>query len=97
MPSIIAAVPDQPLYQSLVCNMSVCLSRMGRADEAIDILESIAKAQRKPCEYFVNLSFALLRVKRFEEAEAIAKEGLSSYPDDLDLLGNVTTSLIGCQ
>jgi Flp pilus assembly protein TadD len=61
--------------------------------EAIDVFTTISHAERKPPEYFVNFSLALLQAQHNPEAEAVAREGLELYPNDFDALGNLTIAL----
>ena len=63
--------------------------KLGRADEAIKALECLSVAKRKPAEYFVNLSLALIRQSDHRAAASTALAGLRVYPDDQDLIGNL--------
>jgi tetratricopeptide (TPR) repeat protein len=57
------------------------------------VLRTIASADPKPAEYFVNLSWLLLQNHRFAGAEQVAREGLAGFPNDTDLLGNLSLAL----
>lgn len=62
--------------------------------EAIQVFESLLGATPKGAEFFVNYSFALLRNQDSEKAESVARDGLLAYPNDRDLLGNLTNALL---
>lgn len=63
--------------------------------EAITVLLTISGAKSKPNAYFVNLTLSFIQGSRDIEAEHVAREGLAAYPDDPDLLGNLTLALSG--
>jgi Flp pilus assembly protein TadD len=64
-----------------------------RAEEAVQILTTVPEAQRIYAEYFVNLGNALNHLGRYAEAESVGALGLKMFPDDGDILGNLTISL----
>lgn len=94
IPEMFREVPDDPLQQGIAVNLAQCLTNLGKPEEAILALNTIAKATDKPPEYFVNLSFALLKAGRWDESESAAQDGLRLYRDDRDLLGNLTLALV---
>src|SRR5262249_27683809 len=57
-------VPEMPLDNeftaSIAVNYSLCLINVGRASEAVAILNRFSDIHQKPCAYYVNLSLALL-------------------------------------
>jgi tetratricopeptide (TPR) repeat protein len=95
IPEMISQFPDHDLHQRIVIDLGLCLSRMERASEAIDVLEMMSGAENKPPEYFINLTLALVQAHRDSEAERIARLGLGVYPKDADVLGNLTIALLG--
>lgn len=86
-------VPEMPLdlqfNASIAVNYSLCLVNLGRAPEAVAILNRFKDVHKKPCAYYVNHSLALLQCEDAPAAEAVAQEGLAVFHDDPDLLGNL--------
>jgi tetratricopeptide (TPR) repeat protein len=74
-----------------VC-LALCLTKLSRSEEAVEVLKTIPESQRS-AEVFVNWSDALNHLNLFSQSESIAKRGLTSYPEDCDLLGNLTIAL----
>jgi serine/threonine protein kinase/Flp pilus assembly protein TadD len=95
IPELMSKFPDEPYHQRIAVDYGLCLTRMGRASEAITVLRTIEEAKTKPNPYFLNLTLALIQSSRDIEAERVAKEGLTVYPNDPDLLGNLTLALTG--
>ncbi len=91
--SLIQAVPDDLFCQYIAVNYGNCLASLGRTQEAIEAYRSIAAAKGKPPEFYVNLPLNLLRVGRAADAEAEAREGVKLFPEDTDILGNLTIIL----
>jgi len=91
--SMFEKLPDFLMYQLVAANLGLCLINLGRIDEALDVLRSISHAKKKPPEYFLNLSRALLR-RNAVEAERVVREGLKEYPHDHEILGNLTVALL---
>jgi tetratricopeptide (TPR) repeat protein len=56
----------------------------------VQVIESVQGAQKKPVEYYVNLSLAHLHAGNIRSAERVALEGVERYGRDRDLLGNLT-------
>ncbi|MBX3268185.1 MAG: protein kinase [Acidobacteria bacterium] len=94
LPEIIEKFPDLPFHQTLVVNYGNTLIQLGESTKAISVFSSIARAPDKPDTYFVNLSLAYLHEHRPELAERTARSGIALYPNDKDLLGNLTIALI---
>ena len=69
------------------------LVNLRRAEEAVQILTTIPATQRIYAEYFVNMGNALNHLGRYAEAESVGDLGLKMFPDDGDILGNLTISL----
>lgn len=75
---------------SLALNYAMCLSATNvDQSTARAVIATIAEAEPKPVQYFINFSLVLLRQIDFAQAEAVAAAGLALYPDDGDLLGNL--------
>ena len=89
VPEMVTAVPDYPYNQAVAIGYAVCLVELGRADEAIKVLECLSAAKEKPAEYFVNLSLALIGKSDHRASVSTALDGLRLYPDDQDLIGNL--------
>ncbi|MBI3681776.1 MAG: protein kinase, partial [Acidobacteria bacterium] len=92
VPEMVTAVPDYPYNQHIAIGYAVCLTALGRAEEAIKALECLSAAREKPAEYFVNLSLALIRRSAHRAAATAAADGLRLYSDDQDLIGNLLTA-----
>ena len=92
VPEMATAHPDSPHDQCVATAYALCLTQLGRADEAIKVLECLSAAVEKPAEYFVNLSYAQIRVGDFGAARITSIEGLRQYGDDQDLVGNLLVS-----
>lgn len=94
LPDIISKFPDLLFNQTLVVNYGNCLIQLGKSAKAISIFSTIANAAVKPATYFVNLSLAYLHEHEPELAERTARSGLALYPNDRDIIGNLTIALI---
>ncbi len=89
VPEMVTAVPDVPLNQHVAINYALCLIELGRAKEAISVLECLSAAEIKPAEYFIELSLALLMTGDYRSAATTAEHGLGLNPDDQNLVGNL--------
>ncbi len=89
VPEMVTKTPDYGHNQWVSIGYAICLIRLGRADEGVRVLECLSEAKNKPAEYFVNYSLALIRTCDYESVIKIAHDGLQSYPDDPDLVGNL--------
>ena len=89
VPASVIAVPDAPQNQYATINYAHCLTALGRAAEAIEVLAHLSGAQEKPADYFVNLSLAHIRMSNHPAAARTAIDGLAQYPNDQDLIGNL--------
>jgi tetratricopeptide (TPR) repeat protein len=74
-----------------VC-LALCLTKLSRPKEAVEVLRTIPESQSS-AEVFVNWSYALNHLNQFAQSESIARKGLTRYPEDCDLLGNLTIAL----
>ena len=68
------------------------MTALGRAEEAIKVLECLSAANKKPAGYFVNLSLAQIKQSDHRDAASTALDGLRLYRDDQDLIGNLLTA-----
>jgi len=93
VPHFIRSIPDNPFHQAVVVSYALGLIKLGQVDAALEALDSIAKAREKRAEYYVNLSLALLHVRKSADAERVARDGLLRFGDDTDLLGNLSIAL----
>jgi len=85
--------PDDPFVQFVCVNLAETEAAIGNINKAIEILRTLDFATLKPVEYYINLSHYLNRDKVFDIAEYFCKEGIKQYPNDHDLLGNLTIAL----
>lgn len=92
-PDLINMFPELPLHQRFIINFSYCLRKLGRIEEAINTIQLISHAKFLPPTYYVNLSEFYLADLKYEECAKISKVGLSEYPEDGSLLGNITLAL----
>ena len=74
-------------------NLGSLLVNLGKVQEAVTILKTIPEPQRFYAAYFVNIGNALNHLGRYDEAEMSSLHGLKRFPDDADILGNLTISL----
>ena len=82
---------------SVACNYAYCLQHIsGRLDEALEIYVSLNSLEKKPAVFYVNYSHALNQANKNVDSKKVCERGLTHFPDDIDLLGNYTISLIGC-
>lgn len=89
VPEMVTAVPDFPLNQHVAIGYALCLTELGRAVEAIQVLGCVSAAELKPATYFIELSLALLITGDHRGAAATAEDGLRLTPDDQNLIGNL--------
>jgi serine/threonine protein kinase/Flp pilus assembly protein TadD len=94
IPEMAREIPDVPFVQAIANCYAACLTSLGRAEEAVQVFRLLEPASEKSASFFVNFSNALNHVHRYSEAEAIARQGLKSFPTDHDILGNLTISLL---
>lgn len=92
-PQLVAKFSEMPLHQQYIINYAICLRKLGKIGEAIETIEFIGHANFLPPTYYVNLSEFYLAVEEYENCLRISKIGLSKYPKDGDLLGNIVLAL----
>ena len=82
---------------SVACNYAYCLQHIsGRLDEALEIYVSLNPLKKKPAVFYINYSHALNQANKNVDSKKVCEHGLTHFPDDIDLLGNYTISLMGC-
>jgi tetratricopeptide (TPR) repeat protein len=86
---MVMAVPDSPLNQHVAIGYALCLTELGRAEEAIQVLGCLSVAELKPSRYFIELSLALLLTGDHRSAAMTAEDGLRLHPNDQNLVGNL--------
>lgn len=89
------AAPGQPwhLGHDLAVNFAVCLTKCGKAPEAVKVLSPLAEMVDQPATYYVNHSLALLHTQSYAAAESLCTAGLKRFPRDKGLLGNYVIAL----
>jgi len=88
--SLFKEIPDSPFVQQICINLSLAEKQIGNIETAIEIIRTIDFATIKPAEYYVNLSQYYIMLEMFDLVETFCLEGLERYPNDQDLLGNLT-------
>lgn len=78
---------------TIILNYALCLLSIGRVSDARHFLHDLERIGNKPAEFYVNMSLAHLRSQMWIEAIEVCKEGLSVFPNDPDIQGNLTISL----
>jgi len=86
-------IPDSSLVQYICVNYALSLRYIGEIKKGISVLRTLDNANIKPTNYFLNLSLLYLLEREYQTAETICKDGLSHYPNDNELYGNLTISL----
>jgi len=86
-------IPDSSFVQYVCINLALSLRYMGEIDYAISVLRTLDKSKDKPVQYYLNLSLLYLLKNEEQKAEAICKDGIKKFPNDNELLGNLTISL----
>ena len=77
----------------IALNYATCLVKCRRAEEAVNIFDTLARMNDLPAEYYVNYSLALLHNHDAAAAEKICAAGLEKSPTDMELLGNYVIAL----
>ena len=78
---------------STTLNYAVCLLGLGRFNDAMQFLRSLEAVGGKPAEFYVNMSLAQLRCRMWGDAIKTCGQGLSVFPNDPDIQGNLTIAL----
>jgi serine/threonine protein kinase len=85
--------PESFFVQNICINYSLAYSKLCNIEKAIEILRTIDFASIKPAEYFLNLSLYYLQLSMFDIAETFSRDGLKQFPNDQDIIGNLTIAL----
>ena len=97
VPGLITGSTTWHFGHTLAATYVYCLQNINdRFHEALEIYSSLNPLQEKPAEFYVNYSLALNRTDKSTDAKKVCEQGLTHFPDDIDLLGNYTISLIEC-
>lgn len=86
-------IPDSPFVQQICINLSLAEKNIGNVENAIEIIRTIDFASIKPAEYYINLSQYYILLEMFDLVETFCLEGLKQYPNDQDIIGNLTIAL----
>lgn len=85
--------PDFGYNQLITINLANELNNIRDSKQALSVIQSISSAKVKPSEYYVNLSNIYISLLDFSQCVSICEEGLKSFPNDPDLIGNYTIGL----
>jgi tetratricopeptide (TPR) repeat protein len=86
LPSVVRELPDDPLQQTAVLTFARGLLELGRAAEAVTVLDALSGAMEKPVELFIYLSRAHLALGQAPLAERAARAGLAVHGGNPKLL-----------
>ena len=86
LPSVVRELPDDPLQQTAVLTFARGLLELGRAAEAVTVLDALSGAMEKPVELFIYLSRAHLALGQAPLAERAARAGLTVHGGNPKLL-----------
>ncbi len=86
VPSVVRELPDDPLQQRAVLTFARALLRLGRAAEAVTVLDALSGAAEKPAELFTSLAEAHLALGHAPLAERVARVGLVAHEKNTALL-----------
>lgn len=79
---------------SVALNYALCLTQIGKQDDAMAIWPHLDTIKNKPAEFYVNYSLALLYLENWRAAKDVCLRGLRHFPEDTDILGNRTIALL---
>ncbi|MDE0425849.1 MAG: serine/threonine-protein kinase [Candidatus Poribacteria bacterium] len=97
IPNLITGSTTWHFGHSFAANYAYCLQNIkDRLDEALEIYSTLNPLQEKPDVFYVNYSQALNLAHKSLDAKRVCEQGLTYFPDDIDLLGNYTISLMDC-
>jgi len=86
LPSVVRDLPDDPLQQTAVLTFARGLLELGRAAEAVTVLDALSGAVEKPAELFLSLAQAHLALGHAPLAERAARAGLTVHGGNPRLL-----------
>lgn len=93
IPKMVEEIPDFGYHQMITINLANELNSIGKSEQALSIISTISKAKSKPATYYVNLSNIYIHLKDFMKCTTTCEEGVTLFPNDLDLIGNLTIGL----
>lgn len=85
--------PDFGFNQVITINLAHELNSISDSKQALNVIQSISCAKVKPSEYYVNLSNIFISLQYFTQCVSVCEEGIKTYPNDSDLIGNYTIAL----
>lgn len=85
--------PDFGYNQLITINLANELNNIRDSKQALSFIQSISCAKIKPSEYYVNLSNIYISLLDFLQCASVCEEGIKTYPNDPDLIGNYTIGL----
>lgn len=85
--------PDFGYNQLITINLANELNNIRDSKQALSVIQSISCAKIKPSEYYVNLSNIYISLLDFLQCASVCEEGIKTYPNDPDLIGNYTIGL----
>jgi tetratricopeptide (TPR) repeat protein len=86
LPSVVRELPDDPLQQSAVLTFARGLLKLGRAGEAVTVLDALSGATKKPVELYTCLAEAHLALRHPHLAERVARAGFTVHEGNNTLL-----------
>jgi tetratricopeptide (TPR) repeat protein len=86
LPSVVRALPDDPLQQASAITLARGLLKLGRPAEAVTALEALSAATEKPSDLFALLAEAQVALGHAALAERAARTGLLVHKGDAGLL-----------
>jgi tetratricopeptide (TPR) repeat protein len=86
LPSVVRELPDDPLQQTAVLIFARGLLELGRAEEAVTVLDALSGAMEKPAELFISLARAHLVLGHAPLAERAARAGLTVHAGNPKML-----------
>ncbi|MGZ6971606.1 MAG: protein kinase domain-containing protein, partial [Thermoanaerobaculia bacterium] len=86
LPSVVREFPDDPLQQAVILMFARGLLKLGRAGEAVTVLETLSGATEKPAQLYTCLAEAHLALRHAHLAEHVARAGLTVHKGNNTLL-----------
>jgi tetratricopeptide (TPR) repeat protein len=84
--SVVREFPDDPSQQAMVVMFARGLLKLGRAGEAVTVLDALSGATKKPAELYTFLAEAHLALRHAHLAEHVARAGLTVHEGNNTLL-----------
>jgi serine/threonine protein kinase len=86
LPSVVREFPDDPLQQAVILMFARGLLKLGRAGEAVTVLDTLSGAAEKPAQLYTCLAEAHLALRHAHLAEHVARAGLTVHEGNNTLL-----------